>query len=152
MATLTEIVNRLSSVDVMTLTGEAVVESKRDYLDLQLSQVSQGQDGKEKEILLDGNPYTAYTKDLKAKYGVGLGKVTDRVTLYQTGAMYKTADLNVNNENINVTFDTEYSSELLQRTGDITGLNDSNREVYINGGFITAFKALFEQKTQLQLT
>ena len=137
----------------MELAKEAALASKSEYLDLQLSQLAQGTDSQKQATTLNGNGYTAYTKDLKQKYGKGLGAVVDRVTLYQTGKMYKSADLDVKGEVINVTFNTEYSSDLMKRTGDvIIGLNDDNRADYINGPFFQAFKNLFENKTKLQLT
>ena len=153
MADLTTLINRLSSVDVMQLAGQAAIDSKKDYLVYQISQLEQGQDSTGESTKLDGNPfYQPSTIYQKTHYGVGLGAVVDYVTLYDTGAMHQSADIKVENDQINVIFNVDYADAVLQRTTDIIlGLNDDNKSEYINGPFFEAFKALFEQQTQLKL-
>jgi len=154
MADLSTIINRLQSVDVMELAKQAAVDSKKDYLLLQVSQLEQGQDSQAKPTTLDGNPfYQPSTIYQKQHYGEGLGKVTDVITLYNTGKMHESAEMDVDDEQINVSFNVPYAADVLGRTTDvILGLNDENKEAYINGPFKAAFFNLFEQQTQLEIS
>jgi hypothetical protein len=153
MADLSTIISRLSGVDVMALAGQAAIDSKDDYLMRQVSQLEQGQDSMGEATSLDGFPgYQPATIYHKIHYGVGLGAVVDYVTLYDTGKMHESADIVIDNDQINVIFNVDYAQEVLARTTDIIlGLDDENKSAYINGEFFQAFKALFESQTQLKL-
>lgn len=89
------------------------------------------------KITLNGNGYTNYTKDLKQKYGVGLGRVVDHVTMYQSGNFYRTLELYINQKNIFVRSPAPYAADLLKRTtGKVFGLTPENKEEYSFGAFL----------------
>jgi hypothetical protein len=147
MATIQEMISRIQALNQQTeqIATATVEQTKEDYLELNASQLAQGVDKNGDSITLDGNGYTPYTKDLKEKYGQGIGAITDHVTLYMTGAMYKSETLGVQGRDILLNFNTDYSDELLGRTGDtVLGLNADSREDYIHGPFISALKPQIE--------
>lgn len=124
-----------------TVAAQTIEETKEAYLELNASQLARGVDKNGDPITLDGHGYTPYTKDLKEKYGSGIGAITDHVTLYMTGAMYKSEALGVTGNDIALNFNTEYSDEVLERTGDtVLGLNADSREDYIHGPFVEALR------------
>lgn len=101
-------------------------------------------------ITLDGDGYSPFTKRYKKDFGVGLGAVTDRVTLFMTGESYKTSELKVDGDNVNVFFTTPQASELMQRTGDkVFGLGGPYRSEYVPS-FFRSLKQMIESKTQLR--
>lgn len=152
MAELSELISRLESVNIMEMTADAVIETKHEYLDLNLSQLAKGIMSNDQPTLLEGMGYQPSTINQKKRFGVGLGSITDRVTLYGTGESYRTADLEVVGDDINVKFTTPYFPEVMQKTSDqIIGLDDENRGEYIEGPFFQAFKEDFQNKTKLDL-
>lgn len=100
-------------------------------------------------ITLDGDGYSPFTKRYKKDFGVGLGAVTDRVTLYMTGESYQTMSLKVDGDNVNVFFTTPQAGKLMQRTGDILGVGGQYRVEYLIP-FFRKLKETIEQKTQLR--
>ena len=110
------------------------------YLDEQAKQWAMGQDQTGEAITLNGHGYTPYTMDLKSKYGVGLGAVTDHVTLFQTGELYRTLRLDIENGNVIVSSPVPYEPELFARTGDVSGLQPANLEDYTHGPLINNMK------------
>ena len=127
------------------------METKETYLELNASQLARGIDKNGDAITLDGHGYTPFTKDIKSKYGSGIGAITDHVTLYMTGTMYKSETLGVQGDDIKLAFNTPYSDELLARTGDqVLGLNSESREAYINGPFIRSLKPKVTEITKLE--
>jgi hypothetical protein len=143
MVTLTELINRVQTLNSRTeqIAEEAITETSEAYLSLNATQLSQGLDKEGNAITLDGAGYSPYTKDLKEKYGQGIGAITDHVTLYQTGVMYQSETLGVSNRFINLHFNTPYSDEVIARTGDqVLGLNADSRNEYISGFFLPALR------------
>ena len=111
-------------------------------MELNTSQMARGRDKNNASIELDGKPfYTPYTMELKNKFGSGIGKITSWVTLYQSGAMYRSMSLSVNNASIDVQFNTAYSTSIVERTGEtIFGLNSDNRQEYIRSYFLDVLR------------
>lgn len=129
----------------LEICQSSIEETKEAYLELNASQLARGVDKNGDPITLDGHGYTPFTKDLKEKYGSGIGAITDHVTLYMTSAMYKSESLGVQGRDIALSFNTAYSDEILARTGDeVLGLNVDSREDYIHGPFIAALRPKVE--------
>jgi hypothetical protein len=100
-----------------------------------------GMQSNEEAITLDGRDYTPRTKDLKLKYGVGLGRVVEHVTLYSTGSFYKTLELYIDQKNIFVRSPVPYAPDLIKRTtSKIFGLTPENKKEYAFGAFLTNLK------------
>lgn len=79
--------------------------------------------------------------DLKQKYGVGLGRVVDHITLYQSGNLYRTLELYIDQKNIFVRSPAPYADKLIQRTTDkVFGLTPENKEEYAFGAFLNNLK------------
>ena len=141
ISNLTQLANQLPEI-----VRQSVEETKEAYLSLNAEQWGKGINKDGSFIALDGAPfYRPYTIEQKEKFGgSGLGRVTDRVTLFMTGATYKSADLKVTNSEINVTFGTPYAPDLVERTTDkIFGLTTDDMDTYRR-----VFKVPFQKKIE----
>ena len=153
MASLTQLSERLTQlVSQLPAIAEASVrQTSRQYLDLQAAQFAMGLDSVDKPIALNGEGYTPYTKDLKVKFGVGLGKVTDRVTLYQTGQLYSQLKLDVQSGLVKITSDVPYWTDLESRTGQIIeGLTPDHLGEYKKQMVGPVYKAKIKDVTKLE--
>lgn len=143
MATVTEMMQRVQTMNQQTesIAQQVVEETKETYLELNQQQLARGIDKNGEPITLSGHGYTPFTKDFKERYGSGIGAITDHVTLYMTGVMYESESLGVSGRDINLGFNTDYSDEVLSRTGDqVLGLSPDSRDEYIRGPFIEALR------------
>lgn len=103
-------------------------------------------------ITLDGDGYSPFTKRYKKDFGVGLGAVTDRVTMYMTGKSYETMSLKVEGDDVNVMFTTPQAEKLLARTGEKAfGIGGVYRQDYLSVMF-RKLKEKVEQRTKLSFT
>ena len=135
------------------IAGSSINDTQENYLGLNASQLALGLDSLGEQISLDGQPgYQPITIKHKQKYGVGLGAITDRVTLFDTGAMYESETLQVSGETISLAFNTDYAEEVLSRTGpQVLGLNAENKTGYAFGAFFEAMRPKVESIIQLPL-
>lgn len=134
MATITQIVNSLTTLEqeLPEIVAESVVETKEDYLNQQAAQAAAGLTRDQEPITLDGGGYSPSTIRYKKDFGKGLGSVTDRVTMYNTGRSYETMELTVSGEDVNVNFTTPQAKELKDRTGERAfGIGGEYRSEYL---------------------
>lgn len=139
---LTELQNKLSSIkaNIVDIAGEAVMETKEAYLKLNSIQLANGLDKNGAPVKLDGKEeYAQSTIDYKNKYGVGVGAITDHITLYSKGFLHKSFDLSVSGDDIYIEAGTYYSGYVLFRSTDVVlGLNSGSRTEYIETSFESA--------------
>ena len=110
-----------------------VIEDNTEFLlDLQTSQLAHGIDANNEPIYATVSAsYSPYTKDLKKKYGTGLGAVTDRVTNYMTGAMYDSMTKKVEGDKVETDSNVGYFAERKQWSGEKAfDLNESYRREF----------------------
>ncbi len=154
MASLTLMIDRWEQlrVSLPQMARSAVVETKESYLSLNATQMAMGLTKEDKPITLDGDPfYHPATKRYKKEFGIGLGRVTDRITLFMTGDMYRSEQLEVSGNDIVLTFNTYYSDSVIERTGDkVLGLSPENKSEYRNGAFAAVFKPMIEAVLKLE--
>jgi hypothetical protein len=89
------------------------------------SQLFKGENKEGKTLKSIGGDYSPITKEIKSKKGLP----TDRVTLFDTGKMYKSAKVKLMGKTVEMTLDSKKGSyELESRWGDkIAGLNEENK-------------------------
>lgn len=139
MPTLSEIQARINDVadNLIDIAGDAVRETKEDYLQLQAKQLEAGQDSTTNAITLDGK--TNYSKDyekLKLRSGVGIGALVDRITLYKSGDFYKSLSLSVRGNDIYIYSGLYYIGYVTKRTAnDPLGIGGEYKAEYVNGPF-----------------
>lgn len=83
---LERIYNNLKAIDVVEIMVETLEELDKFMSDLNREQLIQGKLSTGDDITPD---YTETTVFLKEKFGTGLGKITDNVTLYGKGPFHK---------------------------------------------------------------
>lgn len=124
---------------------EVIVEANTDsILKLQEDQMYEGKDRDGGDISLDGRGYSRRTFEIKE----AKGQPTDRVTLKDTGAFYASLEATVDNGVLDISGNTEYALELIERTGDnVFGLNVEKREQFGENVVIPAIRQIFNSKT-----
>lgn len=143
MATLTEMEHRIKLLNqrAYQLAEETILQTKEYYLNLNATQLAMGLQADKKPITLEGRHYTAYTMDLKLKYGIGLGKVVSHITMYQSGNFYNTLELYIDQKNIFVRSPVPYAVDLIKRTtSKVFGLTPEHKEEYAFGAFLNNLK------------
>jgi hypothetical protein len=127
-----------------------IVESNTDsILQLQEDQMYEGKDIDGNDIALDGRGYSKRTFEIKE----AKGQPTDRVTLKDTGAFYASLQVVVENGALEITGNTDYSAELIERTGEsIFGLNQSKKEQFGENVVLPAIHQIYNSKTGFEIT
>lgn len=104
--------------------------NKERIADLQASQLAKGINSKGAPIYPQYSPFTVQYKKM---FGVGLGAVTDRVTFFQTGELYRKLYAAVNAKNYTIKADTFKFDKMIKRSGaDTVGLNVESRRDFVN--------------------
>lgn len=150
--TLTGTIESLKKLEVNLpdIAEESVRETKESYLDEQAQQAAMGLNKDQTSISLDGSGYSPLTIRYKKDLGIGLGAVTDRVTMYMTGESYRTMDMTVDGNDINVFFTTPQAAKLRERTTDAPwGIGGEYRTDYL-GVLLSEVKRVITDKTKLQ--
>ncbi len=155
MATITQVIQRLQNLkgNLPEIASSSIEDTKENFLGLNASQLALGLDSLGNETSLDGSlEYQPATIRHKKKYGAGLGAITDRITLYDTGKMYESETLEMSGDTISLAFNTDYAEEVLSRTGpQVLGLNSENKTSYAFGAFFEAMRPKVEEIIQIPL-
>jgi hypothetical protein len=116
-----------------------IIEKNKDVLaDLQAEQwggTSKDYAGREIKLLDNsefGGGYKPFTIEKKKTEGAGLGRITDRITLFQTGALYKELFVTITGGKFFFTSHVPYFTTLMKRTGDVTGLSGEQSEKFFD--------------------
>ena len=145
---LQTLIRNLRTFDLAKEQEQIVVENKDALADLQAEQWGEtSKDYAGRDIKLLDNPggtYRPFTIEKKKSEGIGLGSVTNRITLFQTGALYKELFATISNGKFKLTSSVPYFNTLMRRTGDVTGLDYDQRlkfaETFVRPGIKTALK------------
>lgn len=155
MSSLNRISSIIAGLRQFNYTGEYenVISSNMDaYADLSAEQMAQAKDVNGDEITLDGVPsYQPVTIVHKKRFGSGLGAITDRVTRYQSGTLYKELFAQVTSGQVILSARVDYWDKLLDRTGPQgTGLDPEMRARFSEEVIVPAFKKVFSEKTGIK--
>lgn len=139
MQTLSNIITQLRSIDVLNSVVASFKETEQDWVYYNLLQLSEGErSDKVKTFRKDAKyyPYSPMTVQLKLNFGTGLGAVTDRVTLYETGAFYGAFFAEIQEDKI-LTSSTDPKAYLLEfyYGKEIFGVQPDNKKIYVFGPF-----------------
>lgn len=131
-----------------------IIEENKYRLErLQAVQWSNSSDKEGKEVRLRDNElfgfgYSPVTIRLKKKYGVGLGRVTDHVTLFQTGALYREIFATITRVEFKLSSRVPYFTGLMLRTGDVTGLNLEMRTKFAEQIVLPSILRVYSEKVR----
>jgi hypothetical protein len=150
---LQTLVRNLQQFDLATEQNKIIEDNKDVLADLQAEQwASTSKDYAGREIrLLDnaGGGYRPFTIQQKRLFGVGLGRITDRVTNYQTGELFRQMKTNIANGKFFFTSGVPYFKTLMKREGDPTGLDSEQRLKFAESYVQPGIKVVLKEKTGL---
>jgi hypothetical protein len=133
---------------------EEIVETHKD--DLAVLQRAQwgdsSQDRNGNEISLNGRGYSPFTVRIKEQFGQGLGAITDRITNYQTGALYQGLTATVENGEFILRSDVSYFDELMSREGEAEGLSEEYRQIFADEITLPEITRILREKTGFEIT
>jgi hypothetical protein len=125
----------LKTFDVKSAVAEIIIEHSEFISDLLAMQLARGLDGDNEPVFILRNgkqeyTYSYFTKELKEKYGTGLGKETRWITNYSSGAFYKELFVTVNGAIFDIKSRVPYFQKILSRSGSrIMELNQEHLEI-----------------------
>jgi len=129
MQTIQEHLAKLRGFNFQDELQVIIEDNKERVADLQADQLSQGLRNDGRQI----NPqYTKYTVAAKQQFGVGLGAVTDRVTFYDTGELYKSLRVKVTPTTFTIQSDNFKFDKMIKRSGKETvGLSKDYCDMFV---------------------
>lgn len=142
MATVFEVMERINKVDLDTIVEDAIEETKSDLLAENTAQMLSGLKKDQKAIV---PLYAASTIRIKKKKG----QPTDRVTLKDKGNLYARMGAIVDNDQVIIGSDVEYSNHLEEKYGEIYGIGGRFKASY-NEVLQPAIVEKLRDKTGLQ--
>lgn len=122
-----QFIDNLRTFNFADAQDRAIQTNTETLAQYQVEQFAQGRDKNDKPILLEGHGYAVSTIIRKRLFGRGLGAIVDRITLFQTGALYRETFAKMQGKQVVFSSDVSYFKPLMQRTGDVTGLDEQNR-------------------------
>jgi len=140
--------NRIQKLQKFNLESSvtAIINSNSDYLANLLSlQLAQGKDADNQNVTVFGRDYYSdSTVFEKTRHGSGLGKVTDRITNYMSGAFYIGLKVFATDKKFIFTSNVPYFEDILTRSG-------THRIIELNEEHLNQFKQeiLFPQLKQI---
>lgn len=141
--TVAEMGRRVARVDTESAVIESIVETEKQFIELQTDQLYNG-------YMSNGNkiepPYAESTVKQKRKKG----QPTDRVTFKDKGDFYGEMTAAPDNDVIRIGSGVPYEKYITQRSGTgIYGLDDQNRKIYIWTDLFPKIKQRIERLTKL---
>lgn len=113
--------NKLTAVkrfDIIQETIRIINANGFFIAELLRSQLKEGRDADDKPVFAEYGPFYAdRTVFEKERHGVGLGKHTEWVTNYMTGAFYASLKVVTSGTTFDITSDVDYFPEILRRSG-----------------------------------
>jgi hypothetical protein len=151
---LKELIDNLTAFDFGQEMETIVGEHTEDITELLKVQLAAGKDGNGEPVTLDGNPdYAPFTIEIKEKYGQGLGKVTDRITTYMTGDLYRSLKTKAEGRVFETDANVPYFDDVIDRTGDqIMDLDEDSRLKFAEEITLPAIADVLYAKTELEIT
>lgn len=145
------LIDSLQAFDFGVEMGKAIDDNKDALPDMITQQLASGRDGNDEATTLDGNAnYSPATIYQKQKFGKGLGSVTDRITLFDTGELYRSLQTTVGDGVFETKSDVPYFDEVTARTGEqVTYPDEESRIEFAEKFTLPGVAAALKQKTGL---
>lgn len=129
---LTNLRNKINALRSFDFDKEqrTIIDANKDKLaDLQAEQLAQG-------LKSDGSRitpgYSAFTIQDKKANGTGLGAVTDRVTFFKTGELYRKLRADIQGSTFAIRADTFKFHKAIDRSGvNVVGLSRDSKEKFV---------------------
>lgn len=108
-------------------------------------------DGKPKTLIREGEAfpfYADYTYEQKREFGSGLGKATDRITHYMTGAFYSTLKVHASGQEFAFDSSVSHFKDILSSSGSgsrIIELSDENLRIFSEKILIPQIQQRFKE-------
>lgn len=137
-------IHSLSAFDAEKEQLEIVEENKERLVQLQQEQLAAGI-GKDGRKRID--EYRPFTKFIKKTKGVGLGRVTDRVTFFMTGNLYGSLEAKLNGSLFSIESPLPTFDKMVERiTPDDYGLDYDQRLEFATEIVLPQIQERFKQK------
>lgn len=151
MADAQDLYETLETLDVTAIALD-VLESKTEVIaDLNAVQMSMSKRSDDSDILPS---YADLTIQIKQAEGIGLGAITDRVTLFMTGAHYRELFAALRGDVLEIASTVGYSEDLEEKydtaKGKIHWLNEDSKDELAESHTGPAFKEQVEKQTGLK--
>lgn len=145
---LKKLIDGLGSFDLEREQHMIIVINKDKLADLQATQLSQAINNKgQREV----DSYALYTIEQKLATGVGLGRVTDRVTYYMTGKLYASLFAYISSKTFEVRSPLETWGKMVRRIRkENYGLSPASKQEFREDITIPQLREVFFRKTGLK--
>lgn len=145
---LKKLIDGIGSFDLEREQHMIVVINKEKLADLQATQLSQAITNKgQREV----DSYALRTIEEKLATGVGLGRVTDRVTYFMTGKLYASLFTYVSSKTFEVRSPLETWDKMVKRIrAENYGLSPDSKQTFREEIMIPGVKEVFFRKTGLK--
>ena len=148
---LKSVIDKLEAFDFAGEQERIVSDHRNVIADMQAEQLALGKNSKGEDITLDGRGYTPFTIQEKKAKGVGLGKITSRITWFMTGALYGSLYAEVSAHKFYIKSNSFKFDKLVKRSGAKTiGLNETLRRRFAEDIALPEIRKVFISKTGLK--
>lgn len=149
MATVNDLLKKIQKVNVEEMAEAALYNTQDEYLAANKQQIWEGKnkDGSPiKAAPPNPYPYARLTVFFKNKTGLP----TDRVTLLETGEMYRNMRMKIESGTIHIDSTVPYFQDLVDKyKSNFLGLSTESRKDFVNNIYQEEFVSLFKQSTDL---
>ena len=143
---LEDMIKGLKAFDFGEEMERVIIEHKDVIADLQAEQWAKGINSFGREI---GPAYAPYTIEQKQQKS-GLAAVTDHVTYYDTGELYKSLNGEVSNKQYDITSPSFKFEKAKERSGvTVVGLSPESKQRFAEEITIPGVRKVFKEKTGL---
>lgn len=147
-----ELLNNLNALDIETIASETVSDVTEVIADLNATQLSEGLRADGSETLPSYSGTTVGVKKGKS----GLSGITDRVTLYDTGAFYRGLYASVQGTEIEYGSRDGKADKLQEKystsKGSIFGLNEDSKDELVTGHLEPTWHKKISEATGLEFS
>jgi hypothetical protein len=148
-------IEALRSIDFENELEKIIENNSSILVGLQQGQWSQGTDRNDQPTTLDDpmtsggrrDYYSIFTYNYKKLHGSGLGAITDYVTGFMTGELYRNTTMSMQNKEITFQSSVPYWTDLLERTGeDWPGIDPVNRLQFAQKYVVPGINLVFKER------
>lgn len=142
-------IDALKSFNTMDEFENIVQSNSQRLVELEQEQLAAGIDSRGKFRV---DQYRPLTKFIKQTQGIGLGAVTDRVTFFMTGQLYKSLFAKITKETFAFESPLPTYGKMLERIGEENfGLSPEQKKEFTTEIVVPQFSVIFKQKTGIEL-
>ena len=120
---LLELSEKWLKLDFLDIAEQTLSGMEKFIADLNRTQLAEGKRSDGSNIEPEYTPFTTF---MKKNYGVGLGKETGHVTLFQTGDIHKSIFADIGSGKVTLDATDPKTNELLSKYGERRGLTDES--------------------------